>query len=60
MFDEITTVEELVTKVLLDLMTKRVMLERGLSNDLQASLTRGLPASLSIARAEPSRPADEK
>jgi hypothetical protein len=60
MFDELTTVEELVTKVLLDLMTERVMSERGLSTGLQESSTRGLPASLSTARAEPSRTVDEK
>jgi hypothetical protein len=45
MSDELTTVEESVTKVLLNLMTERVMLERGMSTGVQASLTRGLQAS---------------
>jgi hypothetical protein len=49
-----------VTKVLLDLMIERVMSERGLSTGVQASSTRGLPASLSTDRAGPSRPSDEK
>jgi hypothetical protein len=60
MFDELNAVEESVTKVLLDLMTERVMSKRGLSTSVQASSTRGLPASPSIARAGPSRPSDEK
>jgi hypothetical protein len=41
-------------------MTERVMLERGLSIGVQASSMRGLPASPSTDRAEPSRPSDEK
>jgi hypothetical protein len=60
MSDELTAVEESVTEVLLDLMTERVMSERGLSTSLQASSTRGLSASPSTARAGPSRPTDEK
>jgi hypothetical protein len=60
MSDELTPVEELVMEVLLDLMTKRVMSERGVSTGLQASSMRGLLASLSIVRGSPSRPVDEK
>jgi hypothetical protein len=60
MSDEITTVEESVTKVLLDLMTERVMSERGVSTGVQASSTRGLSTSSSTARAGPSRLVDEK
>jgi len=60
MSDELTIVEELVTEVLLDMMTERVMSERGLSTGLQASSMRGILASLSSARAKPSRSTDEK
>jgi hypothetical protein len=60
MFDELTTTEESVTEVLLELRTKRVMSERGLSTGLQASSTRGLAASPSTAHAGPSRPTNEK
>jgi hypothetical protein len=60
MSDKLTIVEESVTEVLLDLMTERVMLERGLSNGLQASSMRGLSASPSTTRARPSWPIDEK
>lgn len=58
--DDLTAVEESVTDVLLDLMTERVMSERGVSTGVQASSTSGLSASLSTARAGPSRPVDEK
>jgi hypothetical protein len=51
MSDELTAVEESVTKVLLDLMTERVMSERGVSTGVQASSMRGLSASPSTARA---------
>jgi hypothetical protein len=60
MSDELTAVEESVTEVLLDLMTERVMSERGVSTGVQASSTRGLAASPSTARAGPSRQVDEK
>jgi hypothetical protein len=36
MSEELNAVEESVTKILLDLMTERVMLERGLSVGVQA------------------------
>ena len=56
MSDELTTVEESVTKVLLNLMTERVMSERGVSTSIQASSTRGLSTSPSSAHeAGPSR-----
>jgi hypothetical protein len=60
MSDELSTAERVVEEVLIDLMTERVMSERGLSTGVQASSTRGLPASPSTARARPSRPSDEK
>jgi hypothetical protein len=60
MSDELTTVEESMKKVLLDLMTKRVMSERGVSTGVQASSTRELQASPSTSRAGPSWLADEK
>jgi hypothetical protein len=43
--DELTAFEELVTKFLLDLMTERVMSERGVSIGVQAYSMRGLSAS---------------
>jgi hypothetical protein len=49
MSDELTTIEESVTEVLLDLMTERVMSERGVSTGVQASSMRGLVASPSTA-----------
>jgi hypothetical protein len=58
--NEITVVEESVTKFLLKLMTERFMLERGVSTGVQASSTRGLSTSPSITQACPSRPVDEK
>jgi hypothetical protein len=61
MFDELTAVEESVTKVLFELMIERVMPERGLSTGVQESSMRVLPTSPSTARgAGPSRPLDEK
>jgi hypothetical protein len=41
MSDELTAVEESVTEFLLDLMTERVMSERGVSTGVQASSMRG-------------------
>jgi hypothetical protein len=49
MSDELTTVEESITEVLLDLMTERVMSERGMSTKVQESSIRGVAASPSIA-----------
>jgi hypothetical protein len=60
MSEELSTAEKAAEEVLIDLMTERVMSERGLSTGVQASSMRGLPASPSTARAGPSRPADEK
>jgi hypothetical protein len=60
MSDELTAVEESVTKVLLNLMSERLMSERGVSTSVQESSMRGLSASPSTARASPSRPVDEK
>jgi hypothetical protein len=58
MSDELSTVEKVVEEGLIDLMTKRVML---MSTGIQASSTRRLPASFSIAcGAKPSRPSDEE
>jgi hypothetical protein len=60
MSDELSAAEKVVEEVLIDLMTERVMSERGLSTGVQASSTRGPQASPSTARAGPSRPTDEK
>jgi hypothetical protein len=49
MSEELNAVEESVTEVLLDLMTERVMSERGLSVGVQASSTRTVQASSSTA-----------
>jgi hypothetical protein len=49
MFDELTAVEEFVTEFLLDLMTERVMSERGMFTVVQASSTRGVAASPSTS-----------
>jgi hypothetical protein len=60
MSEELTTVKESMTEVLLDLMTKRVMSKRGLSVGVQASSTRTIQASLSTScGAGPSRSSDE-
>jgi hypothetical protein len=42
MSDELNVVEKVVEKVLIELMTERVMSEQGLSTGVQASSTRGL------------------
>jgi hypothetical protein len=55
MSNEFTELEESVTEVLLNLMTKRVMLERRMSNGVQASSTRVVQASPSISQAGTSR-----
>ena len=47
MSDELTVVKESVTEVLLDLMTERVISERIMSTEVQAS-------SMSIVKASPS------
>jgi hypothetical protein len=58
MSDELSIVEKVVEDILINLMTERVT---SMSTGVQASSTRGLPASPSTARgAEPSRPLDEK
>jgi hypothetical protein len=49
MSDELSTAEKIVEEVLIDLMTERVMSERAMSASIQASLMRGLQASLSTA-----------
>ena len=60
MSDELIAVEESITKILLDLMTERVMSERGMSIRVQASLTRGVATSPSTARVGSSQRVDEK
>ena len=60
MSNELTAVEESVMEVLLDLMTERVMSERGVSTGVQESSTRGLSASPSTSQVGPSWPVDEK
>jgi hypothetical protein len=55
MSDKLTAVEESVIEVLLDLMTKRVMSERGMSTRVQASLTRGVQASPLTSQASTER-----
>jgi hypothetical protein len=61
MSEGLTAVEESMTEVLLDLMTERVMSERGLSVGVQASSTRTIQASPSTARiTEPSQLFDER
>jgi hypothetical protein len=60
MSDELTTTEKVVEEVLIDLMTERVMLERGISIGVQESSTRGPQAPPSTAHTSPSQPTDEK
>jgi hypothetical protein len=60
MSNELNVVEKVVEEVLIDLMTKRVISERGLSTGVQALSTRGLQASPSTVHTIPSRPTDEK
>jgi hypothetical protein len=55
MSDELTTLEEFVTEVLLDLMTERVMLERRMSTRAQMSSMRGVQASPLTAQARTSQ-----
>ena len=45
MYEEISTVEEFVKEVLIDLMTERVMSEKVMSVGVQAPLMRGVKAS---------------
>jgi hypothetical protein len=60
MFDELSETEESVREVLASLRTERVMSERGMSTEVQASLSRGVATSPSTARARPSRQTAEK
>jgi hypothetical protein len=61
MSEELSTVEESVKEVLIDLMTERVMSERVMYVGIQASSMRGVQASPSTARgSRPSRPTTEK
>jgi hypothetical protein len=60
MSEELSTAEKVHAEVLIDLMTERVMSERGLSIGVKASSMRGLLASPSTARFRLSRPIDEK
>jgi hypothetical protein len=60
MSDELTALEESIIEVLLNLMTERVMSETRMSTKVQASLTRGLQASPSTARARTSRASEER
>jgi hypothetical protein len=57
MSDELTAVKESITEIMLDLMTERVMWERGVSIGVQASSTRGLETSPSMLETDqPDRP----
>jgi hypothetical protein len=49
MSDELTALEESITKFLLDLMTERVISERRMSTGVQASSTRGVKAIIYLA-----------
>jgi hypothetical protein len=49
MSDELSTTEKIVEEVLIDLMNKRVIYERGMSTSIQASSMRGVEASMSNA-----------
>jgi hypothetical protein len=61
MSEELNAVEEFMTEVLLDLMTKRPMSERGLSVGVHGSSKRTVQAYPSTSReAGPSRPSYEK
>jgi hypothetical protein len=60
MSDELSATEKVVEEVLIELITKRVMLERGLSIGFQVSSMRELQASPSTACVIPSRPTNEK
>jgi hypothetical protein len=59
--EELSPVEESMNEVLIDLMNERVMSKRVMYEGIQVSSTRGVKASLSIARGSgPSRPTMEK
>jgi hypothetical protein len=61
MFEELSTLEEFVKEVLIDLMTERVMSKRVMFVGVQASSTRGVQASsLTAHKAGPSRPSTKK
>jgi hypothetical protein len=60
MSEALSTAEKSTEEVLIDLMTERVMSERGLSTGVQESSMRGLQGSPSTTRAGPSRSANEK
>jgi hypothetical protein len=60
MSDELSAAEKVVEEVLIDLMTERVMSERGLSTGVQASSMRGPQASPSTAQPVHLEPTDEK
>jgi hypothetical protein len=49
MSEALSAAEKVVEEVLIDLMTERVMSERGVSTGIQASSTRGMSASPSTA-----------
>jgi hypothetical protein len=56
----LSIVEKAAEEVLIDLMTERVMSERGVSIGVQEYSMRVMQASPSTTQAGPSRPADEK
>jgi hypothetical protein len=61
MSEELSSLKESVKEVLIDLMTEKVMSKRVMYVGVQASLTTGVQASLSIARRDgPSRLSAEK
>jgi hypothetical protein len=60
MSDELTTLEESVTEVLLDLMTERAMSERIISTGFQASSMSGVQASPSTTRVGTSQDGSER
>jgi hypothetical protein len=49
MSDELSTAEKIIEEVLIDLMTERVMSERGMSTGVHASSLGALPSSPSTA-----------
>jgi hypothetical protein len=54
MSEELSAAEKVIEEFLIDLMTERVMSERGLSTGVQESSIRGMPASPSTAPTKPS------
>jgi len=54
MLDELNIVEKVFEEVLIDLMTERVMLERGMSTGVQASSSEAWPDFPSTSRVGPS------